>query len=260
MRPVLFHLLGYPVGSYGAFIALAHFAGLVTLLWIARANRSPIGPFLDIVFAVVLFGLVGARLGYAFNNWGEFSDNPWRLTSLWRGGLSFYGGFPLAFLGFVLVAWWRKIPVLETGDLVCPVLPFSLALIRIGCFLEGCCYGAPTNVPWAVVFSAGGGHVPPALLGRALHPSQLYEAAFLLLLALFLAFAKRHNHLRPGVLATFSIFAYAVYRLTADQYRGDLERGFAGISWLAPTQAAALLGILATPVVLLICARAARRL
>lgn len=259
MRPVLFHFLGYPVGSYGAFMTLAHLAGLTALLWIARAHRTPIGPFLDLVFAVVVGGLIGARLGYAYFKWGEFRSDPWLLISLWRGGLSFYGGFPLAFLGFVLVARWRRIPILETSDLVCPVLPFSLGLIRLGCFLEGCCYGAPTSVPWAVTYLTAGGHVPPALLGRSLHPSQLYEAAFLFTLAALLALANRHNHLRPGVLATLSIFAYSVFRLTADQFRGDLDRGFAGVAWMSPTQGAALMGIAATPVVLMICARAARR-
>ena len=258
MRPVLFHFLGYPVGSYGVFIALAHLASLVAFLWIARSHHRPIGPFLDIIIAVVILGIIGARLGYAYNNWGEFRDDPWRLTSLTRGGLSFYGGFPLAFFGFVLVAWWRKVPVLETGDLLCPLLPFAIGLIRIGCFLEGCCYGAPTNAPWGVVFAARDSHVPPALLGLTLHPTQLYEATFLFLLSAFLALVPR-NRLLPGVLATFSIFAYSVYRLVADQFRGDLDRGFWGISWMAPTQAAAVLGILATPVVLLICVRYARR-
>ena len=260
MRPVLFSLFGLPVGSYGFLMTLAHLAGLAALLWIARVHHRAIGPFLDMVFAVVLFGLVGARFGYAFNQWNEFRDDPWRLLSLWKGGLSFYGGFPPAFLGFVLVLRWRKIPLLETSDMVCPVLPFSLGLIRLGCFLEGCCYGAPTSVPWAVTFTRLDSKVPPALLDRPLHPTQLYESAFLLLLSLLLAFAQKRRRLQSGVLATFSIFAYAVYRLVADQFRGDLERGFAGVSWLAPTQAAALLGILATPIVLSICLRSARRM
>jgi phosphatidylglycerol:prolipoprotein diacylglycerol transferase len=259
MRPVLFHLFGLEIGSYGFLMMLAHFAGLVTLLWIARAHHQAFGPFLDMIFAVVLAGLVGARLGYAFNQWGEFRGHPERLLSLWKGGLSFYGGFPLAFLAFLAVLRWRRMPVFPTADLVCPVLPFSLGLVRIGCFLQGCCYGAPTDAPWAVVFHSHEGKVPPALLERALHPTQLYEASFLFLLALLLALAQRRNPFKPGVLATLSIFAYAVYRLVADQYRGDLDRGFAGISWMGPTQAAAVLGILATPVVLTICNREARR-
>src|SRR5262249_22627471 len=147
------------------------------------------------------------------------------------------------FVGFALVARWRKIPVLATGDLVCPVLPFSLGLIRIGCFLQGCCYGAPASVPWAVTFTRLDGKVPTPLLDRPLHPTQLYESAFLLSLALVLALVQRRNPFRPGVLATLSIFAYCVYRLVADQFRGDLTRGFWGVEWMGPTQAAALIGI-----------------
>jgi phosphatidylglycerol:prolipoprotein diacylglycerol transferase len=259
MRPVLFFAFGLPVGSYGFFMTVAHLAGLAFLFALARANRRSMGPLLDAVIAVVIFGLVGARLGYAFNHWNEFSGHAGRLLRLSEGGLSFYGGFAPAFFAFVLVLRWRKLPILETSDLVSPVLPFSLGLMRIGCFLQGCCYGAPTSVPWAVTFTRLDGKVPLALLDLPLHPTQLYESGFLFLLAVALAFAQRGRRLPPGVLATLSVLAYALYRFVADGFRGDLARGFWGLSWMAPTQAAAFLGILSAPLVLWICLRAARR-
>src|SRR5690606_36175599 len=125
--------------------------------------------------------------------------------------------------------------------------PFSLALARLGCFAKGCCHGAPTDVPWAVHYSHLGSKVPLPLLGLGLHPTQLYEAAFLLLLAALLWAALRFNLGRalkapPGTIATLSIFAYSLFRLVGDSFRGDLARGFWGVSWMSPTQGAALLG------------------
>lgn len=259
MRPVLFFFFDHPVGSYGFFMTVAHLVGIAALLLLARSDRRPLGPFLDLLFAVVISGLIGARLGYALTHWNEFRDHPARVFSLHEGGLSFYGGFPLAFFAFLAVLRWRKIPVLPTADLVCPVLPFSLALIRLGCFLQGCCYGEPSAVAWAVTFTRLDSKVPAPLLDHPLHPSQLYESAFLLALSLALAITRRKNRFPPGVLATLSVFAYAAYRFGFDFLRGDLDRGFCGIPWLAPTQAAAFLGILATPIVLFICLRQARR-
>jgi phosphatidylglycerol:prolipoprotein diacylglycerol transferase len=259
MRPVLFSLFGYPISSYGFFMMLAQVVGIALLFRLSRAGRLPLGPLLDVILATAFSGLVGARLGYAFNHPEEFRGHAGLLFSLRQGGLSFYGGFPFAFLAFVTVLRWRKIPVFATSDLVAPVLPFTLGLMRIGCFLEGCCYGRPSEMPWAVTFHDPASKIARPLLDHPVHPTQLYEAGFLFALAVLLAVAQRKNRLPPGVLATFSIFAYSLYRLAADSLRGDLDPGFAGIPSLTPTQAAALLGVLATPIVLRLCVREARR-
>lgn len=258
MHPVLFSLFSYPIRSYGVFMTLAHLAGIAWILALARARREPIAPYLDLLFAVILAALVGARLDYALHHREEFQG--WRnLFAVWRGGFSFFGGFSFGFLAFLLVLRWRKIPILPTADAVSPAFPFTLGLIRIGCFLEGCCYGAPTNMPWAVTYTDPESHVPLALLHRPLHPTQLYEAAFLFFLMGFLLLLLRLGSLRPGIVATLAVSEYATYRFVADFLRGDIARGLWGIEWLGITQAAALVGILATPLVLWVCARAYAR-
>lgn len=256
MRPVLFHVFGVPVGAYGFFLSAAHFCGLLYMIHLARSRRLPLGAFLDVSLAVVVAGLVGARVGYLLTHWAQLPHDPWQLLSGWKNGLSFYGGFALAFAAFLAALRWRRLPVLETSDLICPVLPLSLAIVRLGCFAQGCCYGAPAYVPWAVAFHEAHSQVPPPLLHRPLHPTQLYEAAFLLLLASALALAQARNRLPAGVLATISVFAYSAYRFCADFFRGDGERGFLGLAWMSPTQGLALLPILATPVALWIAWKA----
>ncbi|HEY8278707.1 MAG TPA: prolipoprotein diacylglyceryl transferase [Bdellovibrionota bacterium] len=257
MHPILFSAFGFPVRTYGFAMTVAHLTGILFLLVWSRPKGKPLGPYIDLLLAVVVFGVIGARLGYAYNYWEEFQDDPWTLFSLWKGGLAFYGGFAPAFFAFLFVLWWRKIPVLETSDRVSPILPLSLALIRLGCFAQGCCFGLPTNLPWGVAYHDPESKVLPVLLGHPLHPTQLYEAVFLFCLSGALAWVLRSGRyrkvLRPGELATFSIFLYCVYRFAADFLRGDTYHGFWGLSWFTPTQAAALLGIAATPLVLWIC-------
>ncbi len=251
MHPELFTLFGFPVRAYGAFMTLAHLAGIALFLRTLRGRE--LGPYIDLMIATVIAGLVGARLGYALVHRDEFT-NPWRLLALDRGGLAFFGGLALAFPAFCLVLRRHRLPIFATADLVSPIVAFSLGLLRIGCFLQGCCYGAPTELPWAVVYGDAHGEVPPALSRMPLHPTQLYEAAFLFALscALFRARARAPGHVQenfaPGSLATAFILAYASYRFVMDFLRADLERGFLGLDWLAPTQAAALVALLAVPV------------
>ncbi len=259
MLPVLFQIFGHPIRSYGFFMTVAHLMGVALLLIAARAHHEPFAPFFDLLLAVIVSGVIGARVGYAFIHWGEFKNDPQSLLYLWKGGLSFFGGFPPAFLAFLAILHWRRIPVLPTSDYVSPILPFSLGLIRIGCFLQGCCYGTPTTALWAVTYTRLDSKVPKALIDHPLHPTQLYEAIFLFTLALTLTLLLRRNPFKPGVVATFSILAYGLYRFCADFYRGDLDHGFWGISWLAPTQAAAMIGILASPLVFWICMREAAK-
>jgi phosphatidylglycerol---prolipoprotein diacylglyceryl transferase len=253
MYPVLFHIHGFPIQAYGFFLALAHLLGILALLGLAWREGYPLETFVDLVFVVLIFGLLGARAGYVATHWPEFRDAPASMTSLDKGGLAFFSGFLFAFFPFLIFLRWKKLPVLEISDLVAPVLPLTLAVIRLGCFGAGCCYGKPTNLPLGLHFHAGS-RVPADLLPLALHPSQLYEFGATASLALALFFLQRKRLFRPGVLATVCIASYALYRFGADFLRGDLERGiFPWLPWMSLTQFAASLGLLSAPLVLWIC-------
>ena len=253
MYPVLFFAFGIPIGAYGFFLTMAHLVGLGMLVRGARKKGERLGAYLDIAFAVIVLGILGSRAGYAFTHWNEFQGQPASLLNLKKGGLSFFGGFAPAFFGFLLVARFRKIPFLVTSDWLCPILPMALALTRLGCFLKGCCYGSPTSFFWGVRYTRLDSKVPQELLDLPLHPTQLGECLFLLLLALSLHLVQKVNRLPPGILATLTVLFYSLYRFFFDFLRGDLDRGFWGISWLAPTQAAAFLGIAASPFVAWVC-------
>lgn len=258
MHPILFSLFGFPVKAYGFFMVLAHALGLGLIFLLARRRRLATAPLIDLFFLSIVTGLLGARALYVLAHWGEFSGNWALLFSLDKGGLSLFGGFIPAFFTAVLTLRWKKLEVLDYADALCAALPFSIALIRLGCFAQGCCYGAPLTAPWAVTYQGGLTKVPPALHGVPLHPSQLYDFFFLMALAGLVAYLARKRRETPGLVGTFTVFAYCVFRFTMDFHRGDLERGLFGVQWLSLSQLLALAGILASPVVAWVCFRVRR--
>jgi phosphatidylglycerol:prolipoprotein diacylglycerol transferase len=219
MWPVLFEINGYPVSTYGVMVSLAHLLGICAVLFLVRRRGHGLNPYVDLMFAVVFFGLLGARSAYVLEHKSEF-NSALEWLQLWKGGLSLFGGllagFP-AYLGFLL---WRKLPVWETSDFLVPILPLCLALVRVGCFSAGCCHGTVTHLPWGVVPRSA--LIPFALAGETLHPTQLYEALYLLLLTLFLFWLSARRRPSGVVVCTF-LLAYAAYRLATDHLRGDLE-------------------------------------
>jgi phosphatidylglycerol:prolipoprotein diacylglycerol transferase len=170
--------------------------------------------FDDFVLWVTLGIILGGRTGYVlFYNFPHFLQHPLEIVQLWKGGMSFHGGFIGCVLAVVLFARFRGIPFLPLGDLTCATATIGLLLGRIANFINGELWGRPTDVPWAMVFP-GAGPLPR-------HPSQLYEAGLEgLVLGLVLFFCMRAGALkRPGL--TIGLFAvgYAIARITCEFFR-----------------------------------------
>src|SRR5688500_34560 len=128
MLPHLFSLVGHPVSTYGVFLSLAHLIGIALLLRRARRLGLPQEIYLDLIFVILLTGIMGGRAWYIAEFPEEF-HSAWEWIYFWKGGLSFFGGLLASFLAFVIFVWRRKIPLWETADLFAPVLPLSLGLI-----------------------------------------------------------------------------------------------------------------------------------
>ncbi|MDZ4697599.1 MAG: prolipoprotein diacylglyceryl transferase [Deltaproteobacteria bacterium] len=173
-------------------------------------------------------------------------------VKVWRGGLAYYGGFVFA-SGFGL--WFarkHRMGMWKVADLSVPWIAFGLALTRIGCFLNGCCHGKPSNLPWAVVFPAGSavhraqleaGIIPPEGDPIAVHPAQLYLAALNLLLFLVIYFVLRPRKRFHGELFAWFLIGKGVFRSLVEVWRDD-ERGVLW-GWLSTSM------ILSVPLVLL---------
>jgi phosphatidylglycerol:prolipoprotein diacylglycerol transferase len=178
----------------------------------------------DFILWVTLGVIVGGRTGYVlFYNLPFFIDHPAEILELWKGGMSFHGGF----MGCVVAVMWfahrNRISILSLGDITTAVGPIGLFLGRIANFINSELWGRPADpaLPWAMIFPNGGP------LPR--HPSQLYEAGMEgILLFTILAVMIRFGALkRPGLILGSFIALYAVARITGEHFREpDPQLGF----------------------------------
>ena len=220
MRPILFDLFGLPIRAYGTTMALAFLLAILLASREARKKGFPPEIIVDIALALCLGGLVGARLLYVLLDLGYYRRHVLEIFNLSAGGLSFYGGFASGFAA----AWWygrrKKLPNWQLADLCVPYAALGYAIVRIGCFLNGCCYGVPTRLPWALVCREG----DPFTLR---HPTQIYASLGSLLL--FLVLYKLRDHRRfQGFLFFLYMGLYAVMRGIIEAFR-DSQILFAGV-------------------------------
>ena len=162
--PAISEAAGLPIRGYGAMILLAVTAGMALAAW--RARRSGAAPemVLTLAFWMILPGIVGARAFYVTQKWSEYSpvlDEKGLLALLGavvnvaNGGLVVYGALFGGLAGLVAFWWKYRVPLLAAADLMAPSLILGQAIGRIGCLLNGCCYGGPCEAPWGVSFPWG---------------------------------------------------------------------------------------------------------
>jgi phosphatidylglycerol:prolipoprotein diacylglycerol transferase len=219
--PVLISVGPFAIRWY----ALAYVGGIVGGWWLARRVAAAkqywggVSPMrredIDDVIVWVALGIVlGGRLGYVlFYNPAYFAANPSEIFVLWRGGMSFHGGFLGTILGLLLFARARGIPLLSILDVAAIVTPIGLFLGRIANFINGELWGRVTDVPWAFVFPGGG--------PQPRHPSQLYEGALegIVLFAILL-YAWRRGALKyPGLIGGIFVGGYGVARIVSEFFR-----------------------------------------
>ena len=217
---IRWYALAYIVGILGGWL-YARAIISSEKLWGGKAPLT-VTDFDDFILWVTLGIILGGRLGYVlFYNPAYFAANPIEIVQLWKGGMSFHGGFLGCVVAVIAFARRRTIPVLSLGDIVCAVAPIGLFLGRIANFINAELWGRATDVPWAMVFPGAGP------LER--HPSQLYEAALEgLVLFVILALLMRAGALRrPGmILGVFSL-CYGLSRIICEFFREpDQQLGF----------------------------------
>ena len=191
-------------------------------LWAGSTPPMKVEDFDDFVLWVTLGIILGGRTGYVlFYNLPYFVENPLEIFQLWKGGMSFHGGFLGCLLVVVLFARFRNISILSLGDLTCAAGTIGLFLGRIANFINGELWGRPSDVPWAMVFPNGG--------PEPRHPSQLYEATLEgLVLFTILALLIRAGALkRPGLIIGVFAVGYAIARSVCELFREpDAQLGF----------------------------------
>jgi phosphatidylglycerol:prolipoprotein diacylglycerol transferase len=197
--PVLFRIAGLEITSFGVMVALGALAG--AWLFGRQLDARRMGYASNLAFVGVLAGLAGAKLLWVAEHHGE---EPLVALLTSRGGLSWFGGLVGGVGVCLLIVLGRRWPLLPLLAAAAPALALGQAIGRIGCFLVGDDYGLPTALPWGVAFPRG---LPPTAL--RVHPTQLYEAAFLGVLTLLLVRWRAHGAADRLLLARYALLAGA---------------------------------------------------
>jgi phosphatidylglycerol---prolipoprotein diacylglyceryl transferase len=212
MCPRLLVIGPFTLYSFGLMVILGFMAGVFLAAKLARERGLPGEAFVDGAIWMLFAGVAGARLLFIALNWRTYSADPLEAAAIWRGGMSFHGGAVAGVLAGVLFMRRQKLPLLAMADAAAPAMALGYAVGRIGCFLNGCCYGGPTDLPWGL-------HFPEAIDPHLLyHPAQIYASIINLGLAAALVFAYRRPHRAGQVMALYA-GGYSVYRFFIEAMR-----------------------------------------
>lgn len=242
MHPIAFEFFGREIHWYGICIALGFLAATGILLWKRKHAGMTADQIFDAALLALFTGILGARIFYVIQYWDEHSGF-WWVFRIDKGGLVFYGGFLLALISLFFYTKRRGISFRALLDIMAPAIALGHAFGRIGCFLQGCCFGQPlpqgaqlpgVRFPWTLNFPPE--YFCPDGWTCLLYPTQLYESGANLILCAALLLSFRFVR-KKGRIAGLYLILYAAIRFFLEFFRGDNPKVFLG---LTPSQLIAL--------------------
>jgi phosphatidylglycerol---prolipoprotein diacylglyceryl transferase len=239
------------IHTYGLLLALAFIAGI----WVTSRNARKLGLDSDSIWnlglVVIFSALVGAKALLFVSDYSYYSQNPREIFSLstLRSTGVYYGGLALALAASFWYVRKAKLPGWTVADLAAPGLALGQAIGRLGCLSAGCCFGKPTNLPWAITFTSQYSFENVGVpLHTPLHPTQIYESVGTLLLFIYLTWRLGRKRFTGQVVLEF-LAIYSVLRFVIEIFRDD-ERSFIVDGILSTSQLIACLTVLAAGAVL----------
>lgn len=227
---------GIPIFGYGAMLLMGFLAGA----WLAahRARAEGLDPELiwDLTAWIFIPGILGGRVFYLIQYGHKVFANvppsqiPFKAINLSEGGLVLYGGVIGGLIGYLLFCYLRRVNPLQLGDVITPAVFIGVGFGRIGCLLNGCCWGDPCELPWAISFPPGSaafgsmvekGLLMPAAAGTpGLHPTQIYSAIDGFFIAALTIWYTPYRQRRGEVMA-IGWLMYPITRFFIELLRGD---------------------------------------
>jgi len=214
LHPIIWNSGNVTIYSWGLMLSMAVIiSALLLVLETKRRNLEP-DPFLDLVLIVIFGGILGGRIFYVvFYDLQYYLTYPLEILRFWQGGLVYYGGL----IGGVLAGWTyvkiKKISFWPTADLIAPFLALGYAIVRIGCFLNGCCYGERTTLAWGVHF--------PVIDDFLRHPTQLYLSLMSFIIFGVLYYLLRNKKFDGQIILLYLIL-YSIGRALIEAFRENL--------------------------------------
>ena len=240
MHPEFIHIGKFAIHTYGVLVAAGFLLGLLLAARRARSAGIAAEQISDLGVWLIITGMGGAKLFHIVFFWHEFIAG-WHATG-WlslREGFVFYGGFIGACLVTIVFASRHRLSLWKLADAMAPSVALGHALGRLGCFFNGCCFGKPCTLPWAITFPAG--HV---MHGIPVHPTQLYEVAGNLALFAGLSLFYRRKRF-DGQVWWLYVLLYGVLRFTIEFWRGDYEVYYRGLFTLGHLEAGSMIVVAA---------------
>jgi phosphatidylglycerol:prolipoprotein diacylglycerol transferase len=223
VHSVAFELFGFTVYWYGILAAVAFLVAFGTAS--RRAPREGLSSeaVMNLTPWIIGGAIIGARLLYVITFWNkEFAGKPWTEIFNMRSGLVYYGGLIGSSLATIFYCRREKLPLWKMADVIAPSIALGHGFGRFGCLMTGCCYGLPTNLPWAI-------HFPKEhwTHGIGVHPTQIYEAGLNFCLYAGLMWLYRRKKFDGQIFAAYLI-CYSVLRSFVEIFRGDYEKHYLG--------------------------------
>lgn len=232
MRPVLFELGSIKVHSFGVMIVL----GLLAALWFGRKRAARFGfsdnDLADVTIWALLLGVLGARLAFVAQEWSYYKDHLGEILTKFEG-LTSFGGLIFGFLGILLWRAKARKPLWRLLDLLAPSFLLAHAIGRIGCLLNGCCYGGQCSLPWAI-------RVHDQAPNLLFHPAQIYDG-IMNVGAIFLVLQAEKRGLRSGQGFGIMLVLHGLARFIYEFWRAGTTSTYMGRLPITDAQAAALL-------------------
>ncbi len=218
MLPEICQIGPFPIYAYGLMLVLAFFVS--SYLASLQAKREGVDPDLifNLCFLVFISGIIGARVFYVLNSLSFYLRNPLETIMLQHGGLAWFGGVIFGALAAILFIKKNKLGLLRILDLLVPFIALGQAIGRIGCLLNGCCFGRVST--FGIYFK---------VFDQVLIPTQLYSSLLLLLIFFVLRFMQGKKHL-PGQILCAYLFLYSIKRFFIEYFRNDSPRIFYGLT------------------------------
>ena len=239
MHPIFFTVGPLTIRWYGVMAAIG-FLLATTLITMnrKRANMSE-NQASTLVFIAIIGGVLGSRITYVIQNWSiQFKDNFSEIFRIDHGGLVFYGGFFLAVGGIIVYCRKSKLDMVRVLDVFTPAMAIGHAMGRIGCFLNGCCFGNVTH-SWFGVHYPEGSAACMKFSGAPVHPVQLYEACGNILLAVVMFILLRRT--KRGIPIASYLTFYGILRFSDEFFRGDHSYKQLWLGIFTPAQTVGLL-------------------
>jgi phosphatidylglycerol:prolipoprotein diacylglycerol transferase len=240
LKNIMFPILkinGGAVESFWVLYVLSFIIGGIIFFSQAKKNNLSLKKAICLIILIAVASLAGSRLGYVLLNLKEFIANPLKIIFFWKGGLTSFGGIILAIGVSYVFLKKQKEPLGKWFDLGMISFLVGHSIGRIGCFLEGCCYGLPSQAPWAIKFPSLNDGIPR-------HPTQLYESFGYLISFLIVLIINKKIKIKNGSIFFIGLALHETVRFIVEYFRSNDIFLFHGNNWYNTLTAAQSLNLL----------------